>query len=311
MSNKKSGSKLTPFNKKKKPLKEKREKKQSGKLTKKNPESEIKPWLQYSEENKNNKKSNLKKSNTRPNLENLKRERRRAIITKLGILVVISLIIVLGLVYYISPISLTKKIIVKQNEDIPVAEIIKSSGLKENEHILGQFLKKKNIEKKLKYDYPSIKSIDLKITNPTTLQLTLKQNNIIAYLKKNDKYQKILNSGVVSKETIVEQQLHGKAVFTGYSNQKSLKKDIEIFKKLPRDVQTDISLINHKPATSGQIILVMKDKNVIIGDSQTILKKIKFYPAIKKQVQKPTIIDLEIGAFSRPMSEHDKKTYLQ
>lgn len=311
----KDKTKSTSPDKKKKILKAKKDQQQNAKspkkITKKDPQAEIKPWLQYSQENKNVKKNPPKKSNIGPGLANLKRERRRAIFTKLGILLAISLLIVLGLIYYLSPISLTQKIVVKENKDIPVAEIIKSSGLKENEHILGQLFKKKQIENKLKYDYPSIKSVNIKMTDPTTLQLTLTQNDIIAYLETGSKYKKILKNGAVSKETITQKQINNKTIFIGYKNKKDLTQDIELFKKIPSEIRDNIKIINKKPAQTGQIVLIMTDQNVVIGDTKTLVKKLKFYPGIKKQLNKPSVIDLEIGAYSRPMSEVDKKTYLQ
>ncbi|MDN5989539.1 MAG: cell division protein FtsQ, partial [Lactobacillus sp.] len=59
----------------------------------------------------------------------------------------------------------------------------------------------------------------------------------------------------------------------------------------------------------SQVILVMKDGNVIIGSTVTLKSKLKYYDEIKVKAGKNSLIDLEIGAFSRPLTSSEKKAY--
>ena len=95
-------------------------------------------------------------------------------------------------------------------------------------------------------------------------------------------------------------------VFIGYNKSVSLIDDLDIYAKLPRSIQKQVKIMSGQTKRSTQIILVMKDNNVIIGNTTTINKKIKYYPEIKKQLSEPSIVDLEIGAFSRPLSSNER-----
>lgn len=53
----------------------------------------------------------------------------------------------------------------------------------------------------------------------------------------------------------------------------------------------------------------MKDGNVVIGNITTLKDKIKYYNAIKEKAGKNSLIDLEIGAFSRPLTSSEKRAY--
>lgn len=280
-------------------------------ITKKDPNVELQPWLDYSKQTKGKRTNKNKKKNVGPELKNLKKQRRHAVITKLGILLVVSLIIVGGLTYYLSPVSLTQKITVLNNGDIPVEKVIKSSGLQTKKHILAQFLNKGAAEQKLKKAYPSIKSVKITMTDPTTLEMKLSQNKVIAYLKNETSYQKILDNGDVSKEKLVQAQLESLPIFLGYQKGKDLTEDIRVFQSLPSDIKEAVQFINQKAAVNTQIILVMKNQNVIIGDTDSLKDKISYYRTIQKQLTQPSIVDFEIGAFSRPLTETDKKSYLQ
>ena len=59
----------------------------------------------------------------------------------------------------------------------------------------------------------------------------------------------------------------------------------------------------------NQIILILKDGNVILGYKRTIGEKMTLYPKIKAQLKVSSLVDFEIGSFSKQLSETDKKTY--
>lgn len=56
-----------------------------------------------------------------------------------------------------------------------------------------------------------------------------------------------------------------------------------------------------------QMILVMKDGNVIIGNTETIKSKVKYYNSIKQDLTTNSVIDMEVGAFTRPLTSAEKK----
>lgn len=51
----------------------------------------------------------------------------------------------------------------------------------------------------------------------------------------------------------------------------------------------------------------MKDGNVVVGNVVTIKDKVKYYDQIKVKAGKNSLIDLEVGAFSRPLTSSEKR----
>jgi cell division protein FtsQ len=53
----------------------------------------------------------------------------------------------------------------------------------------------------------------------------------------------------------------------------------------------------------------MKDKNVVIGNIRTIKDKMKYYDQIKPTLKGESVIDFEIGAYSRQLTQSEKIKY--
>lgn len=274
--------------------------------TEKDPKKELTPWLDY-QGKKLKKKEQPKKVGK--SLSKLQRARRRNIAVKLGLILTVSVLIVLGLAYYLSPYSLVHKITVVNNQDVPVQQVLQTADLNEGDHVLGAFLSKKQIEQKLVKKYPSIKAVKLQVALPTTVKLQLIQHNTVAYLKKDAVYQKILQNGDVSNEKLAVTEIKDLPIFLGYEDNGKLTSDLKAFKTVPKKLRKGIKYINERMAKENQIILIMKDGNVILGDKRTIGEKMTLYPKIKAQLKVSSLVDFEIGAFSKPLSETDKKTY--
>lgn len=89
----------------------------------------------------------------------------------------------------------------------------------------------------------------------------------------------------------------------------SLEKDLELFDGFPQDFKNKVKLLSGNTRRGSQIILVMKDGNVVIGNISTLNDKLKYYNEIKSKADKNSLIDLEVGAFSRPLTSSEKKAY--
>ncbi|GED79588.1 cell division protein [Amylolactobacillus amylotrophicus DSM 20534] len=278
-----------------------------GKITtKKDPQKEITPWLNY--QGKAQKKK-VQSKKVGKSLTKLQRTRRRNIFLKLGLLLTISVLVVAGLAYYLSPYSLVQKIEVQNKSDLTDAEVVQTSGINSGDHILFTYVSQNSVKQRLTKRYPSIKDVHLEIELPTTVKLRLVQHRTVAYLKQGLVYRKILQNGQIATENLPETQIKPLPVFIGYDKADDLTADLKTFKKIPKDIRNGIKYINERVAKDTQMVLVMKDGNVILGDKRTLGNKITLYPKIKVSLKAASLVDLEIGAFSKPLSENDKKTY--
>lgn len=273
------------------------------KITKKDPKEEISDWVHY----KNNGQGKTNKKKVSASLKKLQAERRKSLIKRLGIISIISIVFILGLLYYISPTANVKSVQIVGATELNKKEIIKITGITSKDKVIPSIFKKKSYTQSLQKHFPEIQSVDVHVDHLNNLVLNIKEKPVIGYIKENNGYRKILSGGQVGSKLISENQINKeKPLFIGYNKSVSLVDDLDIYSKLPKNIRNEVKIMSGKTKRPTQIIFVMKDNNVIIGNTATIIKKIKYYDNIKKQLTEPSIVDLEVGAFSRPLTATEK-----
>lgn len=273
------------------------------KITKKDPKAEISGWVQY-KKNDQNSGGNRKVS---ASLNKLQAERRKSLTKRLGIIIGVSVVGIVGLSYYVSAKANVTSVQIKGADELNSHEVVKASGITAQDKVIPTLLKKNDYSARLEKRFPEVKGVKLHVNNLNHLVLDIEEKPVIGYIKEDGGYQKILSNGKVGSQVISDKQIdHEKPLFIGYNKSVSLIDDLDIYAKLPRSIQKQVKIMSGQTKRPTQIILVMKDNNVIIGNTTTITKKIKYYPEIKKQLSEPSIVDLEIGAFSRPLSSNEK-----
>ena len=95
-------------------------------------------------------------------------------------------------------------------------------------------------------------------------------------------------------------------MFTGYNQKVSLSEDIKVYASLPQNIRDQVKMLSGETRRPTQIILVMKDNNIVIGNLSTIKGKMRYYDKIKSQLREPSVIDFEIGSYSRPLTQAEK-----
>lgn len=277
------------------------------KITKIDPRKELSPYLNHQE---NKQKVHHKKSKLSASLSKLKSERKRSLVKKMGILVGFSSLMVIGLAYYVSPIANVKSVEVKGARDISAQDLVKVAGISVKDKIIDSRFGNKYSEKNLVKKYPEIKGASFKLSGINGLVLQIQEYPTIAYIKENNGYRKVLSNDRLGSTLLSWSNIdQDKPLFIGYSQKTSLATDLNLFDKLPDSFRREVKLLSGKVRRKTQIIFVMKDGNVVIGDISTIKQKIKYYDAIRSKAGKNSLIDLEVGAFSRPLTKNEMKAY--
>ena len=107
------------------------------------------------------------------------------------------------------------------------------------------------------------------------------------YIKTSKGYRKILTQGKLGSQFIPWSKVYpDKPVFVGYNHEVSLKKILHLFNSLPPDFQDQIKLLSGNTRRKSQVIFLMKNGNVVIGNVSTLKSKIKYYNKIKTKVGK-------------------------
>ncbi len=277
-------------------------------VTKIDPRKELSPYLNHEfNQQKNSRKSKAKIS---ASLSSLQAERRRSLRRRLGLIMTISILAIAALGYYISPLANISTVKVVGTTDLPVKEIVKISKIKASDKVFDYLFQQKDLSQKLSRKYPEIQSAQVHLGHVNQLILQINERKTLGYLKDGDSYRKILDNGKLATKSVKWSQVdQDKPVFVGYSKSAPLKEDLKLFDSLPKTFKDQVKLLSGNTRRDSQVILVMKDGNVIIGNISTLKSKVKYYDTIKLKAGKNSLIDLEIGAFSRPLTSSEKKAY--
>lgn len=277
-------------------------------VTRIDPRKELSPYLNHEfNQQKNSRKSQAKIS---ASLSSLQAERRRSLRRRLGLIMSVSVLAIAGLGYYISPLANISTVKVIGASDLPIKGIVKASKIKASDKVFDYLFQQKDLSQKLSKKYPEIESAQAHLGHVNQLILQINERKTVGYLKDGDDYRKILSNGKLGSTAITWAKVdQDKPIFVGYNKATSLKEDLNLFKSLPKSFQNQVKLLSGNTRRKSQVILVMKDGNVIIGSTVTLKSKLKYYDEIKVKAGKNSLIDLEIGAFSRPLTSSEKKAY--
>lgn len=277
-------------------------------VTRIDPRKELSPYLNHEfNQQKNSRKSQAKIS---ASLSSLQAERRRSLRRRLGLIMSVSILAIAGLGYYISPLANISTVKVIGASDLPIKGIVKASKIKASDKVFDYLFQQKDLSQKLSKKYPEIESAQAHLGHVNQLILQINERKTVGYLKDGDDYRKILSNGKLGSTAITWTKVdQDKPIFVGYNKSSSLKEDLNLFNSLPKSFQNQVKLLSGNTRRKSQVILVMKDGNVIIGSTVTLKSKLKYYDEIKVKASKNSLIDLEIGAFSRPLTSSEKKAY--
>lgn len=278
-------------------------------ITKIDPKETLSRYLDHqSNESKGKKRRSSAKISA--SLSNLHRERKSALVKRLGLIIGISAVFIIIFGYYISPLANVKSVKVEGAEDLPVEQVVKAAGIKSGDKVLDYLLHLSKVDQRLPSKYTEIKNVNISVKHFNQLVLHVNEYKTIGYIKKENGYCKILTHGKLGTQELAWNKIsQDKPVFIGYNHEVSLKKNLQLFNSLPSDFQSQIKLLSGNTRRKSQVIFLMKDGNVVIGNLSTLKSKIKYYNEIKNKVGKNSLIDLEVGAYSRPLTPNEKRAY--
>jgi cell division protein FtsQ len=275
------------------------------KMTRKDPQAELSGWLNFKD--KPAKKSQPKVS---ASLKQLNHERRKSLLGRLGILIFISLCLLLASGYYISPKASICSVRVKGATQLPREQVVKASGLTAKDKVVSVMFHRQQINQRLVKHFPELAATRINFYDGNRINLILKQKKVIGYVRTGNSCHMIMSNGKVGLQALPLSMIEkGKPIFVGYNKKTSLKEDLDVFFSLPTSIQSRIKIMSGETERPTQIIFVMKDKNVVIGNIRTIKDKMKYYDQIKPTLKGESVIDFEIGAYSRQLTQSEKIKY--
>ncbi|WP_245558637.1 cell division protein FtsQ/DivIB [Enterococcus caccae] len=236
-------------------------------------------------------------------LPNIKKVRNKLLYRRLTLIVSVFLLAILIVLYFVSPLSKLGKISVSGNNAVDSQQIIVQSKLEKGKSLWEQFGDRKIYEKKIKRQLPRVKKATISLSGINAFNIKIDEYKVVALESVNDIFHPILENGKILPEEM-KAPISGMPVFLNFKDQSIIKNLMNSYNKLPEDLKQNISEIRYAPSNANKelINLHMKDANEVIVNISQLAEKMAYYSKVASQMEKPGIIDMEVGIFSYPFN---------
>lgn len=243
------------------------------------------------------------KSDSEPeNIEKKPKKIRNINYKKWSIILFSATIIFLVASYLISSKSDVKEIVVNGNEHLSTEEILERSEIKEKDkmYLTSEGKAEQNISL-----LPIVESITVERDFPNTVNITVKEFEVVAYVESKGRYYPVLeNVQILRGFDMTPTDAPIIHFFDGVEFEGMVKS----LNQMNPQILAMISEIFYRPneETNARIQLYMNDGQEIIADYNTIGDKIDYYAGMKKEIgNKKGLIDLEVSNTFLPYSSEE------
>lgn len=220
---------------------------------------------------------------------------------------VLLFIIILILIYMFTPLSKISSVEISGNNNTSKNTVNKAINVKDNSRMYTYSTT--NAQNKLE-ESTLINSAEVKKHFPNKLTVKVSEKQIVALTKKKDKYVPVLEDGTELDDYDGNATDNG-PILEGFEKDKK-EKIIQALSEMPAKVRGMIAEIKFDPQENAQnqIKLFTTDDIQILGNLNTIGKKMKYYPQMSQslerdesgELKKAGYIDLSVGASFIPYS---------
>ena len=220
-------------------------------------------------------------------------------------LVILFSLILLFMIYIISPLSKINTLHVTGNHDLTKEQVEKNTNIYPGRFIWGVYLTRHQLIKQAVRKNPQIKSLRIEVTGPRSLRISVKENALLGTAVMNNDTYAVLADGKLQRTKTADNGIAYKR-FDGHK--KALAATAAQLGKLKPAIRNGISSVSYQPTKEypDRVIIYMRDGNTVYGDLNTIGDKMGYYPAIAASMKNKGIIDLQVGAYSYDYGSKDK-----
>lgn len=236
-------------------------------------------------------------------LPKIKEVRHKRLYRRLTLIVSVFLIAILIVLYFVSPLSKLGNISVTGSKSVDSQQIIAQSKLEKGKSLWEQFGDREIYEEKIKRQIPRVKKATISLNGINSFNIKIEEYKVVALESAKNIFHPILENGKILPEEMKAPK-SGMPVFQNFQDQSIIKNLMDSYNKLPEDVKQNISEIRYAPTAANKelINLHMKDANEVIVNISQLVEKMAYYGKVASQMEKPGIIDMEVGIFSYPFN---------
>lgn len=227
----------------------------------------------------------------------------RHVYRALPVLILSSVLLILA-VYFISPYSKLKNIEVTGNKQLSKTEVLEASSIQKEGYTLTTYLSQKAHAKNIKQSNLWAEKAEITYRFPITFKIKVTEYKVVAYDYSGEQYFPVLSSGEEIANPVTKSQLPKSYIRLDFSDKAMLKKFVRQLAGISDTIKSEIQTVQHTPskATEDLLTLMMTDGNKIIVPLSEVAKKLPYYEKIKPQLTEASIVDMEAGIFSYRIS---------
>lgn len=215
------------------------------------------------------------------------------------VLVISSLLILLSL-YFITPLGSLKNIVVTGNDRVTQDEIIKATQIDSRDYTLTTFLNRNQYANNLKKANAWIEKAEISYQFPITFKIQVTEFKILAYEASTGNIYPVISNGTVINQPVKKEALPENYMRLNLSDKAKVKKLVQELSDVPDSIKNEIQTVDLTPskATKDLLTLTMRDEHKIIVPLSDIHKKLPYYSRVHPLLTEPSIVDMEAGIFS-------------
>ena len=223
----------------------------------------------------------------------------RHVYRALPVLILSSILLILA-VYFISPYSKLKNIEVTGNKQLSKTEVLDASSIQKEDYTLTTYLSQKAHARNIKLSNLWVKKAEISYQFPLTFKIKITEYTVVAYDYSGEQYFPVLSSGEEIATPVKKSQLPKSYIMLDFSDKAMLKKFVQQLSSISDTIKSEIQTVQHTPskATEDLLTITMTDGNKILVPLSEVAKKLPYYEKIKPQLTETSVVDMEAGIFS-------------
>lgn len=211
-----------------------------------------------------------------------------------------ALILALVSLYFMSPLSKEKHIMVTGNAHLDTNSILASSLISRRDYALTTWLNRQGHARNIKNSSVWVHSAQIDYEFPNKFTIHIKEYKEIGYQILKDKRFSVLSSGNISEFPTPQNSLPEKYTSIHLADRELVKKLVVQLAEVDSKIVNNIQSIKLTPskASNDLLTLAMYDGHKILVPLADVKKKLPYYAKIVPQLKVPSTVDMEVGIFS-------------
>lgn len=223
---------------------------------------------------------------------------KKVILKSVPILVVSLLLAALSL-YFISPTSKAKNIVVKGQDKLTTEQVIKYSLISEKDYVLTTLLNASAYAENVKKNNPSVETSEISYQFPNQFTIRIKEYAIIGYIQQKNQLYPVLSSGNVGTEVVAVDTLPETYTTIQLSDKNQVKQLAIALGEIEPSIREKIQTVSLTPSqvTADLLTFSMTDGNTVLVPLSELTEKLPYYTKIASEVEGTITIDMEVGIY--------------